>query len=145
MSRETLKSAVVAGLRARRLRLLRAAAMVTQPLDDMLRVTEKEPSVPVEYIELAMVAALIDRLESTEYDPFLDYHVQYADGRTVYMIGDSEIEIIESDVDGFVLRAVRAMYDRLAWCAHDVLKPDTVNNELVTIIDKIFHGRCKKM
>lgn len=129
--REKLKSDFVEALRKRKDILVRDVASATSDTDLLTSTC----------LELAAVTCLIDSMEANAYNPFLDYHLKRADGYTVYEVGDTEIDIIASDMDAFVFRAADAMVSRMRWCAGDTLAPSTINYELISVMDKVLHDK----
>lgn len=130
--RESLKAAIVESLRKRKTSLIRTAQYeiksLTSPQEDLLDCQT----------ELVLVSALLNTLESTDYNPFLAYNVKYPDGRTIYEISDEDIDVIASDVDVFILKAIRCMYIRLCSGAYDVFRAKTINSELITVLDRVL-------
>lgn len=132
IKRESLKDSVVDSLRKRQTALMRTCQYESKALES-----------PQEYLldcqtELVLVSALLHTLESTDYNPFLAYNAKYPDGRTIYEISDEDIDIIASNVDVFILKALRCMYLRLYSGAYDVFRAKTIKSELITVFDRVL-------
>lgn len=135
--RESLKAVIVESLRKRKNSLIRAAQYEIKTLE-----SPQEDRLDCQ-TELVLVSALLNTLESTDYNPFLAYYAKYPDGRTTYEISDEDLDIIASDVDVFILKALRCMYIRLYSGARDVFRAKTINSELITVLDRVLASTMK--
>lgn len=132
MKRETLKASVVESLRKRKNALIRTAQYEIKSLE-----YPQENTLDCQ-TELVLVSTLLHTLESTDYNPFLAYNAKYPDGRTTYEISDEDIDIIASDVDVFIIKALRGLYIRLYNGAHNVFSAKIIRCELITVFDRVL-------
>lgn len=138
MKREALKAAIVESLRKRQNASIRTCQYEIKTLE-----SPQEGLLDCQ-TELVLVSALLHTLESTDYDPFLAYDAKYPNGRTIYEISDEDIDIIASDVDVFILKAIRCMYIRLYSGAYDVFRAKTIKSELITVFDRVLASNMKE-
>lgn len=138
MKRESLKAAIVESLRKRKNTLIRTAQYEIKSLE-----YPQENTLDCQ-TELVLVSALLHTLESTDYNPFLAYDAKYPDDRTIYEISDEDIDIIASDVDVFILRAIRRLYIRLYSGAYNIFRANTIKSELITVFDHILASNMKE-
>lgn len=131
MDRKQLKSELIEALRKQKALLIREVAKASTEPDALTNVC----------LELTVVNCMLDSMESNPYNPFLDFHIQHDDGSTVYKVGDQEVDIIAADMDAFVFKAMSAMVARIPWCVSNTLCPNTINMEIISVIDRILHDK----
>lgn len=136
-TRENLRETVISALRQRQSMLLKCVHETAVQAYDGKALTA--------YYEIVAVSSLLDRLSSPDSpDPFMEFHRRQSNGDTIYKISDNDIEMIASDLDTFICKAVQAMCDRLEYCAASVLDADSIGFDLYNAIDRMMYAKKQK-